>query len=625
MPIRYIITRRLCLTLCLALPWLAGCAAFRPMKGIPARYIPDDLKLGERSGKRMIDLWLLRQDKQDHQVDSGDVLGIYVGGIMGKTDENPPVQIPQNPDYQPAAGVPVTVREDGTISLPLVGAVTVRGMSMRQTEDAIREAYTNHEKYHEYLKEGQERILVSLQRPRQTIVLVVRQDSRTEPLANAAVGLLNLGTAKRGTGKVVSLPAYRNDVLNALIATDGLPGLDAENAVYIIRGNKNRSVRDPLWSAGIDPEELIRQHRSKSETVIRGQNPVGWANSYDSPANGGHVTQFAPQPLNPNFDARNWASTASGTANRVLQNPMGTSRDRVLTEHSPSGTNSFQPGIHPLDSSEAPQDGYHNTLQTQWNRGALSNSPAGPTPLSNVGQPARLQPFPTNQFPPQIGQPFGMTPGHSLPESHPFGMPGFGLTDPKTPAADDQLPMSDGRSIDIASADDHRIIRIPIRLSPGERVDIKKEDVILQDGDIVFIESRDTEVFFTGGLLGGGQYTLPRDRDLNILEAVSIATSRAGSAGAARQVGGVSALNSDVSISPSKVVVIRKLPEGGEVLIEVDILRARSDPSERIVIHPGDYLYLQFTPLEATAAFFERHLLEGALFGVASQQLNKKN
>ena len=227
--------RRLAIGLCLALPWLAGCAAFHPMKGIPARYVPDDLKVGQRTGQRTIDLSLLSQDWNGvHLVDGGDLLGIYIGGVLGKIDENPQVLIPQNPDYQPAAGVPVSVREDGTISLPLVGALSVRGKTIRQTEDAIREAYANNSKNLELLKPERARILVSLQRPRQTRVLVVRQDSRNEPMANSAINLLNIGTAKRGTGKVVSLPAYSNDVLNALIASDGLPGLDAENADRIL-------------------------------------------------------------------------------------------------------------------------------------------------------------------------------------------------------------------------------------------------------------------------------------------------------------------------------------------------------------------------------------------------------
>ncbi len=57
------------------------------------------------------------------------------------------------------------------------------------------------------------------------------------------------------------------------------------------------------------------------------------------------------------------------------------------------------------------------------------------------------------------------------------------------------------------SLNQRHIVRIPIRLSPGEPVNIREQDIILCDGDIVFIESRETEVFYTGGLLGGGQYT----------------------------------------------------------------------------------------------------------------------
>lgn len=166
------------------------------------------------------------------------------------------------------------------------------------------------------------------------------------------------------------------------------------------------------------------------------------------------------------------------------------------------------------------------------------------------------------------------------------------------------------------------VVRIPIRLGPGETADIRPEDVMLYDGDIVFIESRDTEVFYTGGLLGGGQYTLPRDYDLDILQALSLAQSR-GVMGSSRSVGGISALNNDVSISPSTAIVLRKLPDGGEIPVRVDLYRARTDLAERIVIQPGDYILLQYTPLEAIGAFFERHLLETAIFGLAAQQFNR--
>ena len=171
--------------------------------------------------------------------------------------------------------------------------------------------------------------------------------------------------------------------------------------------------------------------------------------------------------------------------------------------------------------------------------------------------------------------------------------------------------------------DGPNVVRIPIRIGPGESPQITEADVTLEDGDIVFIESRGSEVFYTGGLLGGGQYTLPRDYDLRALEALSIAQSQGSGGGSQKSTGGVSALNQDVTISASQLIVVRQLADGTNVPIHIDLNRAKRDMTgrENIIIQPGDYLYLQYTCLEGVGAFFERHLLEGALFGVAAAQL----
>ncbi len=166
------------------------------------------------------------------------------------------------------------------------------------------------------------------------------------------------------------------------------------------------------------------------------------------------------------------------------------------------------------------------------------------------------------------------------------------------------------------------VIKIPVRLAPGEMPYITEEDITLYDGDIVFIESRDSEVFYTGGLLGGGQYTLPRDNDLTVTQAVSIASSRSNSGASSRSLGGVSALNQDVSISASRVVVLRTLPCGQRVQIEVDIYKAFCHQDEDIIIQPGDMILLQYKCHEAVFAFVERYLLEGALLGIAAGTLN---
>lgn len=165
-----------------------------------------------------------------------------------------------------------------------------------------------------------------------------------------------------------------------------------------------------------------------------------------------------------------------------------------------------------------------------------------------------------------------------------------------------------------------RTVRIPLRLDTNDCINFTENDVILEDGDIVFIEGRLEEMFYTGGLLGGGQYTLPRDQDIDILEAIAIAQN---SRGGNRDVYGKSALNQDVTISASDAIVIRKLPNGTQMPIRVDLYRARTYPSERINIQPGDYVMLQYKPSEAVGAFVERHILETALFGAAAATFNR--
>jgi len=166
------------------------------------------------------------------------------------------------------------------------------------------------------------------------------------------------------------------------------------------------------------------------------------------------------------------------------------------------------------------------------------------------------------------------------------------------------------------------VIRIPLRQFSGEPLGFSEQDVILQDGDIVFVEARDLEFFYTGGLLGGGQYTLPRDYDINVLDAISIAEAQGKNYwGNSLAVGGVSAINHDVTVGASKVIVSRKQPDGSQLDIEVDLYRAMRDPSHRIIIRPEDRLYLRYTRVQAVFALFERHLLEGFLIGAASTAL----
>jgi hypothetical protein len=610
------------------------------MQGVPARYLPEEMKVGDRSNRRTIDLSLLRQSPPldpatgnvVHRIDGGDLLGVYVEGFVGRATDPPPVYFPTTGDSAPSFGLPYPVREDGTISLPFVGSVNLRGLTLAEAEERVRQAYLTPR---QLIRPDFHRVQVNLQRPRQYRVLVIRQDSRNEPQSNAFLGQLNIGMVKRGTGKVVNLPVYSNDVLNALTATDGLPGLDAENAVYVIRrrGNSQGGALDPRWSTDIIPSDLMRSGALPEGPVIRGQS--GDEPGYLHSAN---VTQA--RYLGPPQRVRQVGATTPGPVNGIAASstPGGYDANATLappqiwpdrtspgpTLFDPSaGSGAYPPGNAGPGWQASPALPGQNPYQTNgpvWNgvpgngapgNGALWNGAPSEQRPSAVAPPAYNPAF-NPQFNPQINPQFN-------PQFNPQPQP-IGLEN--GPRIDRGPELNVGSGIADAGLDGRHVIRIPIRLGPGETADIRPEDVVLYDGDIVFIESRDTEVFYTGGLLGGGQYTLPRDYDLDILQALSLAQSRQ-MGGAGRSIGGVSAINNDVSISASNAIVLRKLPDGGEIPVKIDLYRARTDLSERIVIQPGDYILLQYTPLEAVAAFFERHLLESAIFGLAAQGFSR--
>jgi hypothetical protein len=325
----------------------------------------------------------------------------------------------------------------------------------------------------------------------------------------------------------------------------------------------------------------------QSHQIIRGQNPQSRASRMQEML-GGHSTSFA--------------SHSTAAREPGVRTAEYGRRDTNTTSVAPV-TNQYS------EYNAPPQPPYHaGTAAAAWNQ------PAAPMD-SMSGYPAESQPaYPAPAYsnaPPSWNAPYEQSyaPAPACPSRTPI--PGL---------FPEQFNYED------LTIDSPNVIRIPIRLGPGESPNICEEDVTLYDGDIVFIESRESEVFYTGGLLGGGEYQLPRDRDLHVLEAISIAQSRITTGGGASPAmsssGGVSALNADVTVSPSRVIVRRRLEDGRIVPIEVDLYRARLRPEEDIIIQPRDLILLQYKCGEATLAFIERHLLAGALFGVAAAELS---
>jgi protein involved in polysaccharide export with SLBB domain len=402
--------------------WSGGCAAVsNPVAdGVPVNRLPPEVFGKRKNEERTIPLTLLRQKPPNvYRLGPGDVLGVYIEGVLGEPKTSPPVQYSDQGNLPPSIGYPIPVRDDGTLPLPYVEPLQVNGLTLAAAQDLIIKTYTETKPI---LKVGQERVIVTLVKPRQYHILVVRQDSGGLTLGGAtgtgggsggATGVL--GQTKRGTGYVVSLPAYENDVLNALAKTGGLPGLDAENEVIIQRGY---------------------------------------------------------------FEDFN-------------------DRDGVLRH--------VERGPH-----------------------------CGP----------------------------------------------------------------DGRA-------GGQMIHIPMRLRPDEPPPFGPEDVILQTGDIVFIEARDTEVFYTGGLMPARQVVLPRDYDLDVVEAIALVSGPLinGAQGFNNLSGNI--VNPGVGFpNPSLVTVIRRTARWGQIPIRIDLNQALRDPRQRILIQAGDLIILQETLDETIARYF---------------------
>lgn len=406
-----------------------GCSSLtQPISGIPARRVPPQFLAQSKNNLVPLDPARLAQEPpRDYLLDDGDILGVYIEGILpfvppDRPPEPPPVNFPEaTSQLDPSLGFPIAVINDGTIQLPNLEPIKVRGLTVDQTRDLIRKYYLDSE----ILRESSRlQPIVTLMKERTYNVIVIRQDLSGGGGDGGGAGFTR-GTDYSASGKMLKLKAYQNDVLNALMESGGLPGVNAKNEVKILRASK-------------------ADQRRRDE----------------------FVQQFYQQ---------------------YYCNP----------------------------------------------------DPCGCPP--------------------------------PLPE-------------------------------------DPSILKIPLRLPPGVIPQFGIEDMVLEDGDIVYIESRDADVFYTGGMLGGGEHRIPRDYDLDVVTAMalsggSIGGNRNGRGGGGGG-GGMGGLGGMLGqVPPGMLYVLRKTPCNGQITIAVDLARANLDPRERILVQPGDILILRYKPGEEILNF----------------------
>lgn len=398
-----------------------GCVTFTK-HAVPASRLPHQYQAPSKCNLHPINFQLLTTGQgQEHKLDTGDVLAVAVQGIIPpKSETLPPIvagNASLNRDYYPPKGtvnspnygIPFQVLADGSVSLPEIPPVQVRGLTIQAAAQKIVDEYIKEE----VLKKDTAQVSINLLKSRVNRVVVLREDSSLESAAVIMKGQTIMH--KRGTGVLIDLPAKESDVLHALAASGGLPGVDSYNEIWVLRKST-----------------ITAQDEAQVETIVNG---------------------------------------------------------------------SVDPSV-------------------------------------GIGQ-----------LPPHV-----------------------------------------------------KAVRIPLKQCSDESITFTPDDVTLHDGDIVYVEPRKDEYFYTGGLLPGGQYPLPRDEDLDIIEAIAIANGSVGGLGGTSSVAVLRAgAGLGNIIPPTRVLILRKLPNGQQLPIRIDLNLAMKDPKERIKVMAGDYIMMYYKPGETAA------------------------
>ena len=133
------------------------------------------------------------------------------------------------------------------------------------------------------------------------------------------------------------------------------------------------------------------------------------------------------------------------------------------------------------------------------------------------------------------------------------------------------------------------IVKIPIKGMPSDFPRLTDDDITLNDGDVVYIKGRERDVFYTGGLLDGGRFPLPRDYEIDVLEAIALAGGSGTDAGYGTR---------NLTVAPATQVTILRKCNNQQVAIDVDLRYVMTNPQERVIIQPGDMIILEYRKRE---------------------------
>lgn len=252
-------------------------------RGVPVQQLQPHWLATPKACYRPIDFTLLRKEPiVEHRAGPGDTLGVYVEGVisgeklssggseMPQTEyyfQEEPAEVPAAVSTWPAIGQPFLVQATGAMDLPLIGEVEVSGLSLSQVAKRVQAAYIDAGLLQ--ADPSKSFVQISLIRPRLHRVLVIREDNRA--IAPSLVQRSQYLMANRGDAALVQLVDHEADLLHALVATGGLPGEDAHNEVWILRGGAWDEAAQQ-FDQGLSPRDI---RCGRGHTVIPLRYPCG--------------------------------------------------------------------------------------------------------------------------------------------------------------------------------------------------------------------------------------------------------------------------------------------------------------------------------------------------------------
>ena len=121
---------------------------------------------------------------EPYRLDSGDVLGVIVDGVIGEFSSAHVTFPTKGNGILPSIGHPVPLLGDGTVVLPYIKTLSLRGFTISQAQQRIIDAYRN-----EKILEQPHRVYVTLMRKRTVDVTVFRDDAQGRNIGASRVRL----------------------------------------------------------------------------------------------------------------------------------------------------------------------------------------------------------------------------------------------------------------------------------------------------------------------------------------------------------------------------------------------------------------------------------------------------